>query len=377
VNRSIVLLAVLLARPALADDVAETKAEETAKKNDGLEIDYSVPEAPAFAFLGASPTQVSRPGSLRDLGADLVNAVGRDGSVQQGFALEVRPTPLFWAPSRKDAIAANPKYVLSRLHVSIGTQKTTSTANATMMTESPTDAAFGLRWTIIDHGDPWSDVTARKSIGDAILLCAPDRPDPSLDAPSAGEAVGTPPDAARNQAAAEPGEAKRDFSSCVKKAKEAYEDAHWNAFRVEVGFAGGARLPDSKLDDDAFWLGESLWAVSSFGICDVAEIAVSAKGSIRRDVDTGPSTKELALGARVFVGGNRFHLFGEAVGQLRKDSAGDAKDGDWGAGVEIKVIDKTWLALGVGNVLDDDEDVQLLANIRWVISDKERFTRPD
>jgi hypothetical protein len=155
-----------------------------------------------------------------------------------------------------------------------------------------------------------------------------------------------------------------------------YSDEHWNDMRLEVGLAGGMRLPDSKLNGDAFWLGEQLWIAATFGIKSFGAIDVSAKGTIRKEDAAATASKEASGGARLFLGWSRFHVYGEAAYKVRKGSAGDDHDGDWGLGFELNVMKKTWVAIGFGNALDDDDDVQVLANLRWAISDKERFTRP-
>lgn len=59
-----------------------------------VRLDLSVPEIPAFTALGASPTQVSRPGALSELGAAVLSGLDSEGQVKAGTALEVAPIRL-------------------------------------------------------------------------------------------------------------------------------------------------------------------------------------------------------------------------------------------------------------------------------------------
>ena len=52
--------------------------------------------APAFILLGGEPTTVQRPATAKGFKATLLSAFGEDGSLPDGFALEV--TPFWWKP---------------------------------------------------------------------------------------------------------------------------------------------------------------------------------------------------------------------------------------------------------------------------------------
>jgi hypothetical protein len=351
------LAAAAVAATAFAAGVAW--ADEP-NKAEPFEMDYTVPQTPAFDFLGASPSQVARPGTLRDLGVDLFNGIGSDGTVKQGFALEVRPTPLFWAPNAADARSANIKYVLSRLHVSAGTQKV---AAGPTVVGNPTDVAFGVRWTLIDYGDAWSDPAYRDKVAAVILECAPAGPS------EAGQS----------------GESLACMGNKFETLRKAYEAEHWNAFRVEVGAAGGFRLADSTVSGDLFWLGEQAWVATTLPVKKIlprrmgrlVQLDAAVRFERRIPDQFSGSEQQLAFGARFYLGADRFHLFAEGLGEVRNDSAGDDSDFDWGVGTELRVYKQSWLAVGLGNALDDDGEVHVLANMRWLVSDKEHFKRPE
>lgn len=356
---------------------SEANADRAAAAN---EVEFTVPQSPAFDFLGTSPTKVASPGTLRDLGLELANVIGSDGSVAQGFALELRPTPLIpgLQPGPEDARRTSFKYLLTRLHLSAGTVKATIPGAAVADDASATDLALGLRWTIVDRGDPWTDTAYRSSVAQALLACAPSTPSPEMNVASPGEAAGTP------AATATPPAPAADATACMGNAVDSlrttYEEEHWNAFRVEVAGAAGWRLPASKLDDDAFASGLATWAAMSGGRELWKNIAwnVAARYDHRRADADDDAVDQLSLGLRAYLGADRLHLFVEYLHELRSDDpALDSSDADWSFGVEARVTSSTWIAIGLGNALDDDEDLQMLANIRWAVSDKEHFARPE
>jgi hypothetical protein len=63
-------------------------------QEDSIEFLSAAPQSPAFTFLGTTPTKVTRPGSIRDLGAALTNGIDADGKAVQGVAVESSPWAL-------------------------------------------------------------------------------------------------------------------------------------------------------------------------------------------------------------------------------------------------------------------------------------------
>src|SRR5262245_11723552 len=58
------------------------------KEQPAPQVDYSVPDAPAFSILGFSPTQVTNPTSGNDLLGAVATILGSDGKVHAGAAIE-------------------------------------------------------------------------------------------------------------------------------------------------------------------------------------------------------------------------------------------------------------------------------------------------
>jgi hypothetical protein len=118
-------------------------------------IDLAVPDSPAFAVLGVSPSNVERPGSPRELALSLLNGVDANGNFQTGMAVETAPYLALWGSTSKltDYQDDNQYRIrfLSRALLSFATAKGTSDSDKAVR------LAVGLRFTPWDEGDPRLD----------------------------------------------------------------------------------------------------------------------------------------------------------------------------------------------------------------------------
>jgi hypothetical protein len=352
---------------ALAGDTLA--AEDSVEKTNT--IDFTVPQSPAFTFLGTTPSKVAEPGTVRDLGLELANGIDASGRIQQGFALNVRPVPLFGLKvSRQDALGRSAGYALSKTQVSIGTVKTNAAAvTSGMMTTallSPTDFALGARLSLFDFGDPWSDDGYRKKLASEMLKCAP-------ALPPADNSAATP--------APNDDQKAKCIDDAIATLRETYDTENWNAFRLDLGAASGWRLPESRLDQNVFHLGWSAWLVAAGGkeLSRYLTWAFEVRDDGRRAAAGGAHGNELPLGARLFVGSSKIHALGEAVEKVRiqkQDPTQGRTDFDWSLGAEFKVTSATWVAVGLGNALEGVKDVQVVANLKWAVSSSAYFPPP-
>lgn len=169
-SRTLQLLTVVavisLATCALAQAAPPSTAADLAKKdvlNTG-DLDFSVPESPAFTALGVTPQTVTRPTNLRSLATSLLNGVDQNGNFQTGFALDTAPYMLYWGNklTLRKYLASSWKRFVSRATVSIATTKGTTDA------DKSSRLATGLRLTIFDRGDPRADKEFVKEITTAL-----------------------------------------------------------------------------------------------------------------------------------------------------------------------------------------------------------------
>src|SRR5688500_12952053 len=57
----------------------------------------SVPSTPAFSILNYEPSSIMRPSNPKDLSADILNSLSRDGKLLMNLGMEVAP---YWLKSR-------------------------------------------------------------------------------------------------------------------------------------------------------------------------------------------------------------------------------------------------------------------------------------
>lgn len=359
----------LYAVPASAQ--AGAAAKDTGAKAAGSDADrviqsFSIPESPAFVFLSASPAQVTRPTTARELAVGLINAIDEDGHVRQGVALEFQPSrffaPITQATYRRRGLA----YILTNAQLSIGTVRVAGDT-------SVTDLAIGLRLMLYDGGDPLAD---KKGFADPLA-------NGMLGCLTGDEAPPTLPgrlgDTTRVR---QPAPSEQDLA-CLATVRDsivtAYAKAHWNAPRVGVAYAHGERLTD-QLISQGRGLGNRIWAVAGYPLQQWGQVLGYLQYSSTRLVPDSAATKLLTYGIRAVGGSPTTNGFLELLTESRTGGAevGDKTTVAWTGGIEFKVGAQLWLSTGIGH---DQRLAQgggpnvVLANLRWGLSDRARFGR--
>jgi hypothetical protein len=339
--RTRVLVAVLFLAPnaLLAQDEAP-------------ELLTAVPETPALAFLDATTARVLRPGAVRDFALALLSGTGESGTARQGFALEA--TPWLFVPGlaidgrryRESRLA----YVLANAQMSIGTARADGE-------DADTDLALGVKLTLADRGDPLRSEEFRRGLGEALLECAPARPDPTPSETCAGRETA--------------------------EAWEAWTADHWNAARLAIAFAWGVRLEESELDERDY-AGWKAWGVGSAPLGRRGQLIGQFAREYRPRLAEEVEFREWSLGARALAGSPRINGFVEALVVSRDGRARDAEptpengeSGIWSAGVEARVAEGLWASAGFGSrfatSLGMAEKTFVVLGLRWGISSAARM----
>lgn len=313
----------------------------------------AVPESPAFTLLGATPAQVARPASVRDLSLALINGVAPDGKVLNGFAIEASLWQLI--PDLRIPLQeyqqSRLKYLLANTQLSLGTVAHEGDA-------ASTDLGFGVKISFLDRGDPMASPEFTRGLGDALVDCLPDNPE-------MGE----------EETAAE--------LECVDKLIAARWNEHarenWNAARLSLALATRWTFEDSdfdRMENNGFraWLTGGL-AMSTRGM---------ALGQIeyrdQPEFGTLPSADSLSAGARVLFGSPGINGFLEVTSERVSSSAGDENRTSWSVGADIRVAGSIWISAGFGrrfeDLLEDDDDAKtaVLANLKWGITSQSRIS---
>ena len=315
-------------------------------------LDTSVPDAPAFTILGITPSQITRPRTPNEAGAALGTAIGMDGKLHAGAAIEFAPGLLLHAPDLSEY-----QHIFYRIihnaQLSLGTSSSPiSGATTTSGASSPTDLAIGFRLTIYDPTDPLLD----RKLMDAYKQAFSGRPSPVF--PTSGGA---------------PADFDSDLQSKISKLKSDAEKKAWNATSVQIAAAYLWTSPDSSLKSMsrkgwATWLigSEALWgwgqAIEVFRVIN----------NTSAGIDPGTT---LVAGGRLVVGGPRWGVSAEAAyNHLYAESPG-TNDG-WGqatAAVEMNLTSSSWLEISFGDTFDkqgQNDRFFSLANLKWAIDSK-------
>ena len=353
--------AVLVARFALAliiglDVGSPGGPSPLLAQDDAPELLTAVPETPALAFLDATTAKVLRPGAVRDFALALLSGTGESGTARQGFALEA--TPWLFVPGlaidgrryRESRLA----FVLANAQLSIGTARADGE-------DADTDLALGLRLTLADRGDPLRSEEFRRALGEALLACAPAQPDPTPSEACAGRET--------------------------TEAYEAWTASHWNAARIAVAAAWGARLRESELDDRDY-AGWRAWAVGAAPLGPRGQLIAQLAREDRPALGDEPAFEAWTAGVRALAGSPRINGFLELLAESREvdESAieGDAESPDeddgsgiWSAGIEARVAEGLWASAGLGSrfaaLHEADEKTFVVIGLRWGISSAARM----
>jgi hypothetical protein len=346
------LLASLWTLPARAEQSADDATPGAADLVAG-----PLPESPAFVFLGASPSEVTRPTTLKNLGASLAQGIDGEGRVIQGIAFELTPAFYLMSVTLKEYRDDWSKYALSNLQLTLATIRSAGDS-------ASTDLAFGLRMPLLDSGDPMRNKEFTDAIGDRISACAPSGPEPNA-----------PPESV------DPEAIKQCMAEAAAPVAEEWVKRHWNASALTFAAAAGVRLDNSEFTDRR-WLGMQLWLHGALALGDWGQLIGQGSYLDSRTRNTEElDYKAVAFGSRLLVGGRRLNGFAETSVESRFDRSDVVKKDDarWSAGVEFLVSKNLWISTGVGSpyqALDEPDKTLVFANLRWGISSKARMGQP-
>ena len=288
-----------------------------------VDVRYVVPEVPATTLLNASPANITRPTTPKDLLLALANGVNEHGRLQQGFAIEASPYTLIphFGITLQQYRRSRVAYVLSNLLASLAT---VAGADSTS-----TDIAFGLRTTVYDAGDPMRDAGFRVAVDRAVRQCAPASPPPGIPRPNAAPAQPGATPQPGDEAALKAIQLQEQASlACMDKATDKlaadYARQHWNAGRLVVAWAGGQRIHGTSLGSTTL-IGNRLWLVGGVPLGRVAQAIASLDYAQRRSADTLPLVKAITYGARLNLGSDALNGFLEMLGQSRSSPPAGVK----------------------------------------------------
>lgn len=331
-------------------------------------VQFAIPNAPAFDFIGQSPDQITRPTSARAVAAALLTGVNIAGKPQQGVALEIAPAQILTPHMDLREYQSTMGFLLSNLSFSLGTVQAAGDTTVT-------NIGLGARAVLLDRTDPLgpaSETAGNAAIAGALLNCLPrvnGQPVPvNLVDPAAVAGV----------------------KSCVAAADTAYRSAwrseHWNDYALSLAVATGWGLRNSAWAEH-YGLGGAVWALgaaplcfqtATAGACNKGQWLVKLQYERRDSVGTTQHADELTGGVRATFGSAAADLFVEDLYRHRSSVAIGAKQtwNEFSAGIEFRLGDAGWISAGIGSRYDElskESKAVVLAGLRFNISPKQQF----
>jgi hypothetical protein len=323
----------------------EESAQENTKPPEFL---TAVPESPAFTFLGTTPAEVTRPGSVRDLALALINGVDADGRVVSGFAMEASLWQILPGVRVPLTQYQNSRwsYALANTQASLGTARSNGEPGAT-------DISLGLKFILFDAGDPMHSPQFTKELGNALVACLPESPnapqEPTLE--------------------------------CVDKVIavrfERWTQENWNALQVSVAVASGWQLVDWNSELDGH-MGLQAWAVASGPLGKKVQILGQLEYRDQPQLVGRSEFSRWSLGARGIFGSPVLNGFIEVIGERFSSPAVDENRVLWSVGADLRIARNLWVSVGLGRrfeALDPDARTAVLANLRWGILGASRIAK--
>lgn len=363
--------------------VDAVRAENDTRPEPIPDVRFGIPDVPAAMLLGIDSKQVVRPGSVRDFAINLLNVVDDEGRLNSGVALALSPRSLLLENlTREQYVSKSLGGVLRRLL--LNTEASLATASVRGGELDEMKLAAGLRIVLVDEADLIADETLYQDLTSYVseyLLKLEDDAYPGSWDEAGGDEDEEVPEPSGEPAAADGGEGpasapeetrtrkalhQRYLHKVQKRLDQAKKDTEkegWRKLKIELGSGILYQIPSGILKDRN-WGGKRFWLTASSGL------GCSLQGLLQGQLtdNAGEGDSDMMLAARLT---RRFETWGLAVESSHRwidDGSGATRyEGTVMLGAEIKVDKKTWLDIGYGVRLGEDEPAQLLAvaNLQW------------
>jgi hypothetical protein len=331
-------------------------------------LDFSVPDSPAFTILGVTPQTISRPTTPRGLATSLLNGVDENGNFQTGFALDTAPYMLYWGNrlTLRDYQQSFRRQFMARTTLSIATAKGTNDA------DKSTRLAAGLRLTIFDKGDPRSDKQFVDQIEkavtqaiDSITAIGPIRPGSDEETVTKRE---------------------KAIQDSITKATSAIEQQRakklksgWNASSMVVGFAP-SWISKTGSATDLGYNGGAVWSSLSLRLASHAQAIFYGRYQNHQNVPDPNVKGQFFLQDSTFSGGQFRAGTENTVGSfeavyLHTSPQGKRTDNfsRFSVGAERKIADNLWLHVGIGGESgrqNGQDKMFVLSSLKWGFGSK-------
>jgi hypothetical protein len=368
-------LAAALGVPAPApasnpDPAAAAQAGLTAPDQGKLQLfslDLAVPDSPAFAVLGATPENVTRPTSPKDLATSLLNGVDEQGHFVTGVAIDVTPKMVFGGRTLQ----------WRDYHDNYGQRLAARTQVSYATTKGATGDDQSVRMALGVHVTPWDEGDSRM---DAKLSACFDKEGAELTKP-------IPPGSTDEQIAQELARRETAARTVADACRAEARRRNWAASAWSLGFAQTWTSP-SGASSDLAGSGVGMWTSLALGLgaADRPSSQLILHARYRsRDIVADPSglpqfieQNKTFAGARYRFGSPDFAGTIEA-GWTRTSPQGGVADTTYhlSFGAEYRLGENGWLVFAVGGDGGGDalqsHPLSVLSSFKWGFAPKSQL----
>lgn len=359
------------------------------------QLDFSVPDSPAFTVLGVNPTTVTRPTTPSELASSLINGIDHNGNFQTGMALDFSPYMLAYGGKvginaynsgcRLNDSGLN-KCKFSMLRFFTRTQVSVGVIKGSTSQDKSAKVALGFRFTIFDFGDPRLDRGFLKQLDDAQQKAMEFAEAKRLAAgksplPAPNDTVGQT-DFLNDQNA----ELKLLITPLIEKEK----NKNWNRSSWTIAAAPTWSSADGTTSNMG-WNGAGVWTNLGYGFEQVPGLRDMSQliGFFEyRDREAVPATTTVAAttqnstraGGRWIFGTNDFHFSAESLYVNTRPRLGSADQYvQTTFAAEKKLSSGLWFQVGIGGQSgrsNGQNQVFVMTSFNWGTSQEAQISGP-
>jgi hypothetical protein len=333
-------------------------------------VDLAVPESPAFGALGLTPKQVARPTTARELAMSFINGIDRSGNLQTGIAVDTAPYMLLAGSRITLQDYQRPGQYLTRFLARW--QVSFATAKGGSEDDPSAKIALGLRFTLLDKGDPRTD---------AMLVTCLSREAANM----LNRQPPVPPTLSDEELAIENQRREELVREGVRPCREDAARRRWNRTAWIAGLAPTWTSADGTASQTDY-SGTALWTSIGFGFEDVPVLEDHAMlALLLRSRDGETAADQLAPGSFItqdsanvglrFIFGSPTTQFNVETLWVRNDRVDLREDRYWNLSFafERRLINNIWLDLSFGRQLAREasaSEYSIVSAFNWGLGDR-------
>jgi hypothetical protein len=325
-------------------------------------LDYSLPESPAFFLLGSSPSTILKPTSVRTAAISVGNYFFTTGSVIPK-SLGVEFSPLLMNPSA-DLNNYNKNKFFYRMRISGATN---------LMDNGGYQVSEGIRFTLIDKSDlrtykPFIDTLQswlNKDVSIRVIVITQYSKTHNISEAELYELLSNTESAegkkisieidsiVNTQAFGNPA-----FDPYIADYRDKIKQRLWNAPIWEIAFAGLQSSSDSLIKNFGSALRFGVWSSGAYPLGKKGQLLGGIRASTAED-STSNWTSQFSLAARIYYGVNAIRGYAQYEGKFQTNS----NSTNLSAGCEFNITNGLWGDFGINIIIENSGEASYVPGL--------------